>query len=282
MEGAAALHMLTRRGAVYHAPRGDNDLHFLPRVARRTGNYVVASFHEVPTTIARNLEGNRTIGELHGAVLLGECQRAPVEEHLPSERIFVVHHSVDTEFFRPADASPDDPICITVGAYMRDPDTLAAAMKRVWDTKPEVRLIAVGTARPGYVQASPGLDDERIVRLDRISDAELLRAYQASRLAILSLADAVANNALLEHLACGLPVVATDVGAVREYVGDEAGLLFPPGDADALATGILRLLEDEPARMCMAAAARTRALGFDHRVAAEQLTRVYRRVEELG
>jgi phosphatidylinositol alpha-mannosyltransferase len=93
---------------------------------------------------------------------------------------------------------------------------------------------------------------------------------------------AVANNALLEQMACGLPVVATDVGAVREYLGDEAGLLFPPGDAGALAAGVLRLLEDGPARRRMGIAARARALGFDHRVAAQQMVQVYKRVKELG
>ena len=281
MEASAALHMLPRRGAVYHAVRGDIDLCFLPRIARRTGNYVVASFHEAPETITHSLVPD-LVQHLHGAILLGECQRPCFEKYLPAERVFVVHHSVDTEFFRPAESVPTEPVCITVGAYMRDPETLAAAMKLVWSENPKVRLIAVGTARPGYIQASPELDDDRVLLLDRIGDAELLQAYQASSVAILSVYDAVANNALLEQMACGLPVVATDVGAVREYIGEEAGLTYPLGDAEALAAALLRLLEDEPARRRMAVAARKRALGFDHRVAAEQLKQVYRQVRALG
>jgi glycosyltransferase involved in cell wall biosynthesis len=126
------------------------------------------------------------------------------------------------------------------------------------------------------------LKDDRFVLLDRISDAELLRLYQASTVAILSVTMAVGNNALLEQMACGLPVVATNVGAVREYLGDEAGLLFPPGDAGALAAGVLRLLEDDSARRRMGTAARVRALEFDHRVAAQKLVQVYKRVKELG
>jgi glycosyltransferase involved in cell wall biosynthesis len=145
LEASAALHMLTHRGRVYHAVRGESDLCFLPRVARRTGNYLVASFHEEPQTIAYYLDGRRIAEQLHGAILLGEPQRSYLERHLPPERIFVVHHSVDTGFFRPAENDPTEPLCITVGAHMRDATTLAAAMKEVWRVNPRVRLVAVGT-----------------------------------------------------------------------------------------------------------------------------------------
>jgi glycosyltransferase involved in cell wall biosynthesis len=282
MEASAALHMLPRRGAVYHAVRGDIDLCILPRAARRTGNYAVASFHEVPDAIGYYLDGPRVAEQLHAAILLGECQRPYFDLHLPAERIFVVHHSVDTEFFRPAPSLPADPVCITVGAHMRDPETLTAAMKLVWQSNPRVRLIAIGTARPGYVQAAPALQDERVTLMDRVTDPELLRAYHSARVALLCVRDAVANNALLEHMACGLPVVGSDVGAVGEYLGDEAGVLFPRGDAEAMADAVLRLCDDQPACARMGAAARARALALDHRVAARRLMDVYRRVEALG
>jgi glycosyltransferase involved in cell wall biosynthesis len=64
----------------------------------------------------------------------------------------------------------------------------------------------------------------------------------------------------LEALACGTPVVAADLPALREVLSDQAELV-PPGDADALADALLRVLDDpggEPAR----AARRARAAGF--------------------
>jgi glycosyltransferase involved in cell wall biosynthesis len=48
--------------------------------------------------------------------------------------------------------------------------------------------------------------------------------------------------ALVEALAAGLPVVATDVGVARELVDERSGVLVPPGDADELAAGIERAL----------------------------------------
>jgi glycosyltransferase involved in cell wall biosynthesis len=63
--------------------------------------------------------------------------------------------------------------------------------------------------------------------------------------------------ALLEAMAAGVPVVAADVGAVREaVVSGENGLLVPSEDAAALAAGIRRLLEDEPTRRLLGANAR--------------------------
>jgi glycosyltransferase involved in cell wall biosynthesis len=50
-------------------------------------------------------------------------------------------------------------------------------------------------------------------------------------------------NALLEALACGVPVVATNVGGVRDLVQDgRAGFLVAPGDVDALTAAMERLM----------------------------------------
>ena len=63
--------------------------------------------------------------------------------------------------------------------------------------------------------------------------------------------------ALLEAMATGAPVVAADVGAVREaVVSGESGLLVPSDDAPALAAGIRQLLDDEEARLRLGARAR--------------------------
>jgi glycosyltransferase involved in cell wall biosynthesis len=65
------------------------------------------------------------------------------------------------------------------------------------------------------------------------------------------------SNGLLEAMASGLPVVATDVGGNPALVEDEVtGLLVPVGDAAALAKAILRLIEDPPLAERLGAAAR--------------------------
>jgi glycosyltransferase involved in cell wall biosynthesis len=68
-------------------------------------------------------------------------------------------------------------------------------------------------------------------------------------------------NALLEYMAAGLPIVASAVGATVQLIEDGVhGLLVPPGDAGALAQGVLRLLQDSELAHRLATAARRRVL----------------------
>ncbi|MDR7420172.1 MAG: glycosyltransferase [Armatimonadota bacterium] len=64
-------------------------------------------------------------------------------------------------------------------------------------------------------------------------------------------------NAVAEAMACGVPVVATDVGDTARIVAD-AGLVVPPGDAALLAAGCLELLKDDDRRRRLGAGARRR------------------------
>jgi sugar transferase (PEP-CTERM/EpsH1 system associated) len=66
-------------------------------------------------------------------------------------------------------------------------------------------------------------------------------------------------NVVLEAMAVGLPVVATQVGGVPEIVLDgETGLLVPPGDSETLAQALIRLLRDPDLRSRMGRAGRRR------------------------
>jgi glycosyltransferase involved in cell wall biosynthesis len=67
----------------------------------------------------------------------------------------------------------------------------------------------------------------------------------------------------VEAMACGIPVVASAVGGLKEIVQDgQTGLLVPPGDAAALARAIVTLLTNEPLRQRLAQAALRRAKLF--------------------
>ena len=80
-------------------------------------------------------------------------------------------------------------------------------------------------------------------------------------------------NGVIEALACGLPVVATDVGGTAELVrSGQEGFLVAPGDGEALVARSVQILADPilHARMRAAARARAEAFGVEQMVRATQ------------
>lgn len=60
----------------------------------------------------------------------------------------------------------------------------------------------------------------------------------------------------IEAMAAGCPLVASEVGGLAEILADDRGVLVPPGDAEALATAVARLLDDHDRRTGLADRAR--------------------------
>jgi glycosyltransferase involved in cell wall biosynthesis len=272
IEGTAALHMLTHGKSLYHVLYGDTDVWLLGYVKRLTGNRLVATFHEPP----RNLEWlkiDKIAHNLDAVIVLSESQRQFFNKLLPAERIFVVPHGIDTDFFKPAEGLSEKHICITVGSHLRDFETLKLAITPILKENPHLHFFAVGARQPGGNNSH--LYDERFEFLDNLSDEELLRIYRMSRIAIFPFQNATASNSLLEAMACGLPIVATDIGGVREYVGDEAGILCKPRDPGLLANAISQLLNNPSLANQMSNAGRARALEFDYRAVAKKMEKVY-------
>jgi glycosyltransferase involved in cell wall biosynthesis len=90
-------------------------------------------------------------------------------------------------------------------------------------------------------------------------DAQLRRLYaDADVFALPTLGEAV-PHVVAEAMAAGLPVIATDVGAIPDLVDGDSGMLVPPGDVPALRQGLTALLSDPARCRAMGAAARARA-----------------------
>jgi len=68
------------------------------------------------------------------------------------------------------------------------------------------------------------------------------------------------SNSIIEYMACSLPVVASAVGGNLELVDDENGILFPPGDHEALARALIRLIRNPQLREEMGAVSRQKVV----------------------
>ena len=125
-------------------------------------------------------------------------------------------------------------------------------------------LVGETHADAGYaarvLEAASG--DPSVLVHGSVDDATLAGLYASAGLFALPSRYEGYGIVYAEALSFGLPIVACPVGPVPDLVGDEAALLVPPGDKDALSGALARLLSDAGLREKMSAAARRRAAGL--------------------
>lgn len=157
----------------------------------------------------------------------------------------------------------DDVVAVMVArlAPLKGHDLLIEAMPRLAAAHPRLRLVLVGD---GPRDAELTAQAERLGVADRIVFTGLRRdvprILDAADLGVLpSLHEAVPIS-IIEQMAAALPVVVSDVGGLPDTVADgEEGLVVPPGDVDALADAIGRLVGDDETRRAMGKRGRLRA-----------------------
>ena len=161
--------------------------------------------------------------------------------------------------------TPGSPVLLSVGrlAEQKGHRFLLEAMPVILAEHPDARLLLAGDGHLRdalAAQAAPF--EDRVSFLGVREDVPALIAH-ADLFVFPSLWEGQ-GNALLEAMAVGVPIVATDIPSTRETVTDgEHALLVPPGDAAALVSAVNRLLADPAMAARLAAAARIRAQDYD-------------------
>lgn len=181
----------------------------------------------------------------------------------------------------PASRRRSGPDLLTVGrvAAYKGLDLLALAVSRLAEGGRKVRWTIVGPDQTGgrFAGLLSKLGLARCARLTGALPAARVRALMASCRVFVQ--PSRAENmpmALLEAMAAGAPVVAADVGGCREAVrAGREGLLVPPGDPDALAEALNRLLNDAAFRRRLGISARRRSRAFSWARAAAGYERAY-------
>jgi glycosyltransferase involved in cell wall biosynthesis len=215
-------------------------------------------------------------------------------EHLPEvlgRAVDRVPKGVDVERFQPEGADLRERfalqgkrVVVTVARLvpLKNVRLLIDALALLRRRLPDVHLLVVGDGpqREALERSAAGFGiGESVTFAGRIDHEETPAWFRSGDVFALSSDFDNSPNAVLEAMACGLPVAATDVGGVRELVGSAGAVLVRPRDTDALAGALERYLASpEEAR---AAGMRNRArtlTEFSWRASALRLLAVYDRV----
>jgi len=179
----------------------------------------------------------------------------------------VIRPAIESNLFRPATAprSKDGVFSVvTVGTliWVKGHEWALQAIRRVADSGINVRFDIIGDGpdrqRVLYTMADLHLVD-RVRCLGRLAPEEVLRRVQQADAFLLSSLSEGISNAVLEAMSCGVPVVTTECGGMREAVTDGVeGFVAPVRDEEELAKGLLRLAGDSQMRQRMGQAGRAR------------------------
>ena len=186
------------------------------------------------------------------------CSGFMVEEvvrsfQLPRDKITMVPNGVEPSRFRATGvtrAGAEAPLIVSWGRleYEKGFQTLIAAVARLIPRWAALRCVLVG--RGTYSEelrgVARGLGVEQSVQFAGfVSDEELVRLLNEATCAVIPSLYEPFGIVALEALSAGAPLIAAESGGLREVLtGTDAGLVFPPGNADALAAAFERMLTE--------------------------------------
>ncbi|MGN9790985.1 glycosyltransferase family 4 protein [Streptomyces sp. OZ13] len=213
----------------------------------------------------------RVARRLPSVLTVSGSSQQEIVDHLGvrRDRVHVVHIGADTDLFSPDPSVAEVPGRIVTTSSADVPLKglvhLVEALAKLRTENPDAHLVVVGKrAEDGPVAQlieRYGLDDAvRFVK--GITDAELVDLVRSAQIACVpSLYEGFSLPAA-EAMATGTPLVATTGGAIPEVAGPdgETCLAVPPGDAEALAAALRRLLGDPDLRARLGDAGRARVL----------------------
>ncbi len=193
-----------------------------------------------------------------------------------ADKCVVVHHGVDLSRFTPTPQVQqrvaairqqygDLPLVLTVGKlrHYKGIDVLIDALKQV-----QARALIVGEGPLGPLWRQKARDEglsERAIFLGEVPEAELVALYHAADIFAFPSTNRAETwgTVQVEAMACGLPVICTELGTGTTYVNQHnvTGLVIPPNDPAALAAALQQLIDDPALRARLGEAAYRRAHG---------------------
>lgn len=205
-------------------------------------------------------------GKIDVRAVVSPAARDLVARYFPGD-YRILPNGVDTGIFSPGgplleDLDEDAFHLVFVGRAepRKGLDVLLRALPLVREKHPEVRLLVAGVEEPAEKR-------EGVIWLGRLPDGLIPAAYRSAKVMVSpALGMESFGVVLIEAMACGVPVVASDIPGYRAVVEEGVqGMLFPPGDHHEMARVLMHLIEDDEKRDKMRTAAIARAESYSWR-----------------
>jgi phosphatidylinositol alpha-mannosyltransferase len=255
---------------------------------------MVATFHTA-TARSRALQVFGSVlqpglEKITGRIAVSPAARRVVVEHLGGDAV-LIPNGVSVRRFDGAKPLPDRPAAPTVAFLGRIDEprkglaVLLEALPELVELVPDVRLLVAG---PGDVddvrETIPASLRRHVDLLGLVSDDDKARVYASGDVYCAPNTHGESFGiVLIEAMATGTPVVASDLEAFRRVLEDgRAGVLVPVADPAALATALAQLLLDPERRAALSAVGRDTVRQYDWSTVTARIVEVYETVAAVG
>ena len=232
-----------------------------PGLFRKRGGRVVGTFHCSARRQPKVL-GNFKCWESFDRISVVSKTQIPfiADQGLDPASISVVRLGVDTRYFVPDAAVKllnEGPIRgILVGKTERDHEFMAEVLRKL---PPGVLELSICTAYEGQ-QVYRGVPHAKV--LPFLDDHALVKLYQQAELMVMPMLDLTANDAMLEAMACGTPIMTNNVGGVPEYLDSANSFIMDGRKVDEWVDRLMAIAGNRQALFAMRGAVRDWAERF--------------------
>jgi phosphatidylinositol alpha-mannosyltransferase len=252
---------------------------------------IVATFHaSFERSRALSAAGpilQSALEKITARIAVSEKARKTLVEHLGGDAV-LIPNGVTTERYAmatPLHGWPGDDGALGFLGRMDEQRKGLTVLLKAFETlgreRPGLRLLLAGPGDADEIRArvSPELR-ERVVNLGLVSEADKVRALHSVDVFVAPNTGGESFGIVLaEAMSAGAPILASDIPAFnRVLLGGRAGVLFPVGDAAALAAAAAELLDDAPRRKQLSDEAKAAVRIYDWSTVARDVVRVYETV----
>lgn len=280
-EMQAAGHWLKVSGGIFHFIYGENSFKYMATVKKFfPKNKIICTFHTPADKFESVVPKKEHLQAIDAAIVVSNSQKPYFSDLLDSEKVFFIPHGVDTEVFNPGperQRSNDRFNCIFVGKHLRDITSMEKIVSEAKICNPKIHFHLVSDEKT----LSLFNGRSNVSTYHNIPDEKLIALYQKADVLTLPLLESTANNSILEAIACGLPVITTDLVGTRDYLNSDCAVFIPQGEPYTFVPQIGNLMNHPDRCAQMAQASRKKAEELSWTAVAEQLEKLYRQIDKV-
>jgi glycosyltransferase involved in cell wall biosynthesis len=225
----------------------DNHYRMFRRWNEAPRNIIGTIHHPIGRKYPRLMEEN--LKRVSSAIVMYRDGVEYFEKYIGKGRVKFIPYGVDTDFFHPAhDINSGPRRLFFTGQNGRNLNMLKRVILNLSKKYKDLifDLLVPGSIKNNELKELSGL--QQVKWYADISENKVRQLYQGSYLLLMPVENSGVNTAIVEALACGLPIVTSDVGGIRDYGGGSVYSVIASEDDDAMVELVERYLNSESLR----------------------------------